>query len=84
MFSLRFVKYTSDEEVVKAIERFNGTQLDQSVLVVERAVQKDRDRNMTRNQEQGYYPKRDLQGISGWTIKLIGYVCSCYQAIFLW
>lgn len=60
--TIGFVKYTSDEEVVKAIERFNGTQLDQSVLVVERAVQKDRDRNMTRNQEQGYYPKRDLQG----------------------
>ena len=61
---------------MKAIERFNGTQLDQSVLVVERAVQKDRDRNTTRNQEQGYYPKGDLQGIAaaGWTIKLICYV----------
>ena len=59
---------------MKAIERFNGTQLDQSVLVVERAVQKDRDRNTTRNQEQGYYPKGDLQGIPGWTIKSICYL----------
>lgn len=59
---------------MRAIERFNGTQLGQSVLVVERAVQKDRDRNATRNQEQGYYPKGDLQGIPGWTIKLICYV----------
>ncbi|XP_067028422.1 uncharacterized protein [Acropora muricata] len=63
--TIGFVKYASDEEVMKAIERFNGTQLGQSVLVVERAVQKDRDRNTTTNQEQGYYPKGDLQGIPG-------------------
>lgn len=65
---------------MKAIERFNGTQLGQSVLVVERAVQKDRDRNMTRNQEQGYYPKGDLQGIPGWTIKSISYVVLIEQS----
>lgn len=65
---------------MEAIEKFNGTQLDQSVLVVERAVQKDRDRNTTRNQEQGYYPKRDLQGNRGWAIKSIRYVVVIEQS----
>ena len=60
----RFVKYTSDEEVLSAIERLNGTQLGQSCLVVERAVQKDRARIPVRNQEQEYQ-RRDFQNVTG-------------------
>lgn len=62
--TIGFVKYTSDEEVLSAIERLNGTQLGQSCLVVERAVQKDRARIPVRNQEQEYQ-RRDFQNVTG-------------------
>lgn len=58
------MRFASEEEVSNAIERMNGSMLGDNRLVVEKAVQKDREGTPHRNHETEYQ-RRDFQNTTG-------------------
>lgn len=63
--TIGFVRFTSEEEVVSAVEGMNGTMLGEFCLVVEKAIPKDKGGgNLQRNQELEHQ-RRSLQNFAG-------------------
>lgn len=59
------MRFTSEEEVVSAVEGMNGTMLGEFCLVVEKAIPKDKGGgNLQRNQELEHQ-RRSLQNFAG-------------------